>query len=111
MEPGGRYFYINNVSGRVNFNNTTFGDPYPGVVKSGYYRIRQYTNEPVVNPNIVSNTVNPISNTDMQLVLGWIAAEVADANVAYCYKDSYPRGAGSPLSACPPGMEKDGALC
>lgn len=34
----GRYAYKFGVFGRVNFNNATFGDSYPGKVKAGYYK-------------------------------------------------------------------------
>jgi len=35
---GGHYIFSNNVIGTINFNNTTFTDPDPGVFKVGYYR-------------------------------------------------------------------------
>lgn len=34
---GSNYAYLPGVSGTVTFNNTTFRDPDPGVVKAGYY--------------------------------------------------------------------------
>ena len=33
------FSYLYNQTGTITFNNTTFGDPAPGVVKSGYYKI------------------------------------------------------------------------
>jgi hypothetical protein len=33
------FAYLYNQTGTITFNNTTFGDPAPGVVKSGYYKI------------------------------------------------------------------------
>jgi len=34
---GSNYVFTNGISGTVTFNNATFGDPDPGVVKAGYY--------------------------------------------------------------------------
>jgi len=34
----GAYVYKTGVSGTIAFNNATFGDPIPGVVKAGYYK-------------------------------------------------------------------------
>jgi hypothetical protein len=34
----GKYFYLYAQSGNITFNIATFGDPDPGVVKSGYYK-------------------------------------------------------------------------
>ena len=34
----GSFAYRYGVSGNITFNNATFGDPIPGVVKSGYYK-------------------------------------------------------------------------
>lgn len=33
------FAYLYNQTGTITFNNTTFGDPAPGVVKSGYYKL------------------------------------------------------------------------
>lgn len=33
------FAYLYNQTGTITFNNTTFGDPAPGYVKSGYYKI------------------------------------------------------------------------
>lgn len=35
----GSYNYKTGVTGTIAFNNATFGDPIPGVVKSGYYKL------------------------------------------------------------------------
>ena len=35
----GKFVFKYNVSGNINFNNATFGDPTPGVVKQGFVRI------------------------------------------------------------------------
>ncbi len=34
----GKYNYKTSVVGAITFNNATFGDPIPGVVKAGYYK-------------------------------------------------------------------------
>lgn len=34
----GKFAYKINVNGSITFNNATFGDPIPGVVKAGYYK-------------------------------------------------------------------------
>lgn len=34
----GKFYYIDNVSGPIRFDNQTFGDPIPGTYKYGYYR-------------------------------------------------------------------------
>ncbi len=35
-----KFNYQYGVSGTINFNNATFGDPNPGVAKAGYYKVR-----------------------------------------------------------------------
>jgi hypothetical protein len=35
----GKFKYMTHVAGKINFDAKTFGDPVPGVVKAGYYRI------------------------------------------------------------------------
>jgi hypothetical protein len=44
-------------------------------------------------------------------VMAWIAKQVASARQPYCYRDSYGRGVGRPLTTCASSEEKDGALC
>jgi len=34
----GQFNYLSNQTGSITFNNSTFGDPIPGVVKAGYYK-------------------------------------------------------------------------
>lgn len=50
--------------------------------------------------------------TDMMLedVKNEVAAQ-SQSNVTACWKDSFDRGVGKPISACPPGDEKSGLLC
>lgn len=35
----GKYYYKSGMTGKINFDIATFGDPIPGVVKSGYYKL------------------------------------------------------------------------
>ncbi|MDA8130370.1 MAG: hypothetical protein M0011_02580 [Elusimicrobia bacterium] len=54
---------------------------------------------------------NPLDRKDTSQVMEWLAQEVASARQPYCYRDSYGRGVGVPLSSCPPDKEKDAWLC
>ncbi len=54
---------------------------------------------------------DPLSRSDTRAVMKWIAKGVASARQPYCYKDSYGRGVGVPLSACPSDKDKSGWLC
>ena len=54
---------------------------------------------------------DPLSPGDKRKVLNWIAEGVASARQPYCYRDSYGRGVGVPLSSCPSDKEKDAWLC
>jgi len=54
----GQFAYQYNKTGTINFNNSTFGDPIPGVTKYGYYKkinitsndvIGFYTKQPIQN--------------------------------------------------------------
>ncbi len=53
----------------------------------------------------------PLSNSDENAVMGWIAGRVSAKQQPYCYKQSYGRGVGVPLSTCPAGQEKNGLIC
>jgi hypothetical protein len=53
----------------------------------------------------------PLSTADTQAVLNWIAGQVASDRQPYCYRDSYGRGVGVPVSSCASDRDKDGALC
>lgn len=54
---------------------------------------------------------NPMSRGDKNKVMNWIAEGVAAARQPYCYRLSYGRGVGVPLSSCPADKEKDAWLC
>ena len=54
----------------------------------------------------------PLSEGDMNKVMDWIAVRTSALRLPFCWKQSYGRGAGEPLSnKCAPGLEKDGLLC
>ncbi len=53
----------------------------------------------------------PLNESDTTLVINWIARQVADARQDYCYRQSYGRGVGGPVSTCHENEDKNGALC
>lgn len=48
---------------------------------------------------------------DKAKVLKWVSQQVKESKTPYCYRQSYGRGVGEALTSCPPGTEKNGALC
>jgi len=52
----------------------------------------------------------PLSPTEMNEVMTWIAAETAAVNLPFCWRQSYGNGAGEPY-ACKAGLERNGLLC
>jgi len=46
-----------------------------------------------------------------EAMITWIAASVATQEQPYCYKDSYGRGVGAPLSTCDSDQQRSGLLC
>lgn len=52
-----------------------------------------------------------LTQADLDKMIVWMQHRAAAANVDYCYKRTYGRGAGYVLSACGDGMQKNGALC
>jgi hypothetical protein len=70
--------------------------------------------DPPVPPIDLSDVpeVSPVSVSDGRRVLAWMAQQLEFDAMPYCYKQTYGRGVGEPLSSsCAPGLEKDGALC
>jgi hypothetical protein len=51
----------------------------------------------------------PASQTNQ--VLSWIAKQVASERQPYCYRQTYTRSVGEPISTCGKDKEPDGALC
>lgn len=52
-----------------------------------------------------------LSPGETRAVMLWIARRVAADRQPYCYRESYGRTAGTPLTACGANEEKNGALC
>jgi hypothetical protein len=108
----GTFVYKTGVVGTITFDNNTFGDPIPGVWKSGYF---QPSSVPAPNPNVVvpgvlTNDEAFLTGNDEKLVLKWIMDEVTDAHVEYCWKRSHPRFTEG-LTKCPPGKILENLLC
>eukprot|EP00977_Amphora_coffeiformis_P000433 scaffold111_cov149-Amphora_coffeaeformis.AAC.11 len=55
--------------------------------------------------------VPDIPKEEIEHVIDWIAAEVAQERLPFCWRDSYGRGVGKIPTECPSGKEKIGALC
>jgi hypothetical protein len=54
----------------------------------------------------------PLSEGDMNQVMTWIAVRTSALRLPFCWKQSFTRGAGEPLSgSCAAGLEQNGALC
>ena len=52
----------------------------------------------------------PLSPTEMNEVMAWIAAQTAAINLPFCWRQSYGNGAGEPY-VCAAGLERNGLLC
>ncbi|MBN1382317.1 MAG: hypothetical protein JXA41_11625 [Deltaproteobacteria bacterium] len=57
------------------------------------------------------STPQALTPEQRQVLLNWALRELGRANQPYCWRQSYGRGIGVPVSACPKGQEKDGLLC
>lgn len=54
----------------------------------------------------------PLSENDMNQVMKWIAVRTSALRLPFCWKQSFGRGAGEPLSGkCAAGLDQNGALC
>lgn len=54
----------------------------------------------------------PLSDDDMDRVMTWIATRTGALRLPFCWKQSYGRGAGEPLTGrCAEGLDQNGALC
>ena len=56
-------------------------------------------------------SVQKMTPEEKDALLRWSLRELGRANQPYCWRHSYGRGVGVPVSACPKGQEKDAALC
>src|ERR1700727_302404 len=52
-----------------------------------------------------------LSQPALKAVMTWIGERVAASQQPFCYKQSYGRGVGVPLSTCPSNQQQNGALC
>jgi hypothetical protein len=52
----------------------------------------------------------PLSPTEMNAVMTWIAAQTAAINLPFCWRQSYGNGVGEPYT-CEAGLERNGLLC
>lgn len=56
-------------------------------------------------------SVKTMTAEEKDAFLLWSLKELGRANQPYCWRKSYGRGVGVPVSACPKGQEKDAGLC
>jgi hypothetical protein len=52
-----------------------------------------------------------LNEAQLKILVRWALKELHEANQPYCWRRSYGRGVGVPVSACPKGKEKDAGLC
>jgi len=63
---------------------------------------------PTTVPPVTKRTLQP---EEKKMLIRWSLKELSKANQPYCWRQSYGRGVGVPVSACPKGQEKDAGLC
>jgi hypothetical protein len=56
-------------------------------------------------------TTRTLTAEEKATLLHWSLKELGKANQPYCWRHSYGRGVGVPVSACPKGQDKDAGLC
>lgn len=56
-------------------------------------------------------TVRTMPPEEKKILVRWSLKELSKANQPYCWRHSYGRGVGVPISSCPKGKEKDAGLC
>lgn len=62
-------------------------------------------------PDTVSPSASKLSDAQRKILVTWALKELGKANQPYCWRRSYGRGVGVPVSSCPKGKEKDAGLC
>ena len=78
----GKFNYRYNQTGTITFNNATFGDPAPGVHKSGYYQIADATQSigrlswAIMSIKDHLTGTSPLSNTQINSVSDTIEAHI-----------------------------------
>ena len=67
---------------------------------------------PPADEEMIDLGESPLSDDDMNKVMNWIAVKTGAEKLPFCWKQSFGRGAGEPLSGkCANGLEQNGALC
>lgn len=66
---------------------------------------------PVAGKKVFEVVVPDMDESDKLAVMKWIKTEATGAKLPFCWRQSYGRGVGVPLSECANGLEKDGLLC
>lgn len=54
---------------------------------------------------------DPFRPGDIRKIMAWISKETSNSRLDYCYKNTFGRGVGTPLTNCPAGTERNGLLC
>ena len=67
--------------------------------------------KPTPIPSPTTKRVKSLNEAQLDILLNWALKELTKANQPYCWRNSYGRGVGVPISACPDGQEKDAGLC
>ncbi len=67
--------------------------------------------QPAEAKKIITIEVPDMDEADKLAVMKWIKVEATGDKLPFCWRQSYGRGVGEPLSTCANGMEKDGLLC
>ena len=68
--------------------------------------------EPPSTEGLIEIGEAPLSEADMNKVMNWIAVKVSTEKLPFCWKQTFGRGAGVPLSSdCAAGLQKSGLLC
>lgn len=52
-----------------------------------------------------------LNEDQLKILVRWALKELNKANQPFCWRNSYGRGVGVPVSTCPEGQEKDAWLC
>jgi hypothetical protein len=75
-------------------------------------RLVEVLNENIPMSELIEIGESPLSEADMTAVMKWIAVKVSANKLPFCWRQSYGRGVGNPLSSnCAAGLDKSGLLC
>lgn len=67
--------------------------------------------QPIALEDTIYEDIPDMPQADVMKVMNWLKIKVISEKLPFCWRQSYGRGAGEIASTCPPGTEKDGALC